>query len=275
MNGRSCTSIPMQWPIRWRKCSPRPASSIGRRQAAFTSRAGVPGLRGGASGFLGGEHDLVGLEVVVRRLAAVDRAAEVGAVAVDDAAEVEHHRGALRHRLVRRRRVRSRSRSSLEPGEDVRRERRAARSGARGARARPLPRARPWSCRASTSGVTRPSSARPSRSRAASPRAPRRSSRAGARSPALSRCVSARRRRCGRGGASSRPRRGRRPRRSPVEPRLLATRSKIATPSSVSVTTTSSPSGGSRRSNAANMRGSTKTGSVPGTKKAPVTQPLA
>src|SRR5580704_18232407 len=45
-----------------------------------------------APGLLGGEHGLVGLEVVVRRLAAEDRAAEVGAVAVDDPAEVEHHR---------------------------------------------------------------------------------------------------------------------------------------------------------------------------------------
>ena len=58
-------------------------------------------------------------------------------------------------------------------------------------------------------------------------------------------------------------------------PRPRTTRSKIAGPSSVSLTTTTSPSGSSRRSNAANMRGRTKTGSAPGRKNAPVTQPCA
>ena len=55
----------------------------------------------------------------------------------------------------------------------------------------------------------------------------------------------------------------------------FATRSKIAAPSSVSLTTITSPAGSSRRSNAANMRGKRKTGSRPGRKNAPVTQPCA
>ena len=42
-NGRSCTSSPIPWPIRWRKPSPSPAASIGARQAALTSRASAPG----------------------------------------------------------------------------------------------------------------------------------------------------------------------------------------------------------------------------------------
>ena len=41
--GCSCTSSPIPCPIRWRKPSPRPAASIGPRQAAFTSRASAPG----------------------------------------------------------------------------------------------------------------------------------------------------------------------------------------------------------------------------------------
>ena len=80
-------------------------------------------------------------------------------------------------------------------------------------------------------------------------------------------------RRRGRGSAPSPPRRGRRRRRLAPSPR--ATRSKIAVPSSVSLTTTTSPSGSSRRSKAANMRGKRNTGSAPGRKNAPVTQPCA
>ena len=62
---------------------------------------------------------------------------------------------------------------------------------------------------------------------------------------------------------------------APVASISFATRSKIAAPSSVSLTTITSPAGSSRRSNAANMRGKRKTGSRPGRKKAPVTQPCA
>jgi hypothetical protein len=63
--------------------------------------------------------------------------------------------------------------------------------------------------------------------------------------------------------------------RTPEPAAARATRSKAAKPSSVSFTTTISPPGASRRSNAANIRGSTNTGSAPARKKAPVTQPCA
>ena len=58
-------------------------------------------------------------------------------------------------------------------------------------------------------------------------------------------------------------------------PSPFATRSKTAYPSSFSSTTTISPSGFTGRSNAATMRGSTKTGSASGRKKPPATQPWA
>ena len=43
MNGFSWTSSPMQWPVRWRNQSPRPASTITWRVAALTAEAGTPG----------------------------------------------------------------------------------------------------------------------------------------------------------------------------------------------------------------------------------------
>ena len=88
-NGRSWTSRPIPWPIRWRKCSPSPASSIGPRQAAFDLARERARPAGGASRLGGGEHHVVRVQQLGARLARDDRAAEVGAVAVDDAAEVE------------------------------------------------------------------------------------------------------------------------------------------------------------------------------------------
>jgi hypothetical protein len=66
--------------------------------------------------------------------------------------------------------------------------------------------------------------------------------------------------------------------RSPIatdpEPSIPATaRRKISAPSSVSLTTITSPAGSSWRSKAANMRGKRKTGSRFGRKRAPVAQP--
>ena len=58
-------------------------------------------------------------------------------------------------------------------------------------------------------------------------------------------------------------------------PMPFATRSNTANPSSVSFTITISPSGRTGRSNAATIRGSTKTGSASGRKKPPATQPWA
>ncbi len=89
-----------------------------------------PGGRSGASRLLGGEHDLVDLAVLGARLAAVDRAAEVRAIAVDDAAEVEHHRGAGGDAAACGPRARVEV-VVVEAREDVRGERRTAR--ARGA----------------------------------------------------------------------------------------------------------------------------------------------
>ena len=90
-NGRSWTSSPIPWPIRWRKPAPSPAASIGARQAAFTSRASAPGRAACTAGLLRREHRRARLLVARRRLAADERAAEVGAVALDDGAEVEEH----------------------------------------------------------------------------------------------------------------------------------------------------------------------------------------
>src|SRR6188768_3796998 len=56
--------------------------------------------RGRTAGLLRGEHRLVSALHLRGRLAAVDGAAEVRAVAVDDAAEVEQHRPPLRQRVV-------------------------------------------------------------------------------------------------------------------------------------------------------------------------------
>src|ERR1700674_1313780 len=133
MNGRSCTSMPIPWPILWRKCSPSPASSIGLRHAALTSRATVPAAAGGraaprAPRILRREHPPVDLDVVGRRLAAIDRSTEVGAVAVHDAAKVEHDRGSLREGAARR------GGAGIEvivteAGEDMRCKGRAARAG--------------------------------------------------------------------------------------------------------------------------------------------------
>ena len=264
----------MQWPMRWRKCSPRPASSIGRRHAALTSRAGVPGLRGGAPGLLGGEHHLVGLEVVGRRLAAVDRAAEVGGVAVDDAAEVEHDRGSLRDRPPRGGRLRVEV-VLAEPGEDVRRERRAARAGEAQL---VLDRLGELGHRHAGHDERR---RRGHRLLDRGDRAPHRVELLGGLDPAQlvhepragAQAVGAEdpgevERRLGpdpvadreharaRGGARDALEDGRtrRPSRSRSGPRRRAA---------------------SRRSNAANIRGSTNTGSAPGRKKAPVTQPCA
>src|SRR5256885_14602264 len=77
---------------------------------------------------LRGEHDLVGLAVLVRRFAAEHRPAEVGAVTVDDSTEVEHHRRAVRDRLVRGRALRVEI-APAQAGEDVRPGGRAARAG--------------------------------------------------------------------------------------------------------------------------------------------------
>src|SRR5262249_3105926 len=75
--------------------------------------------QGAFARFLRREHDLVRFSVVVGRLAAIDRTAEIGAISVDDAAEVEHHGRPLGQRVVRRLGVR-REVALLEPGEDMR-----------------------------------------------------------------------------------------------------------------------------------------------------------
>ena len=80
-NGRSCTSSPIPWPIRWRKPSPSPAASIGARQAALTSRASAPGLAAARPASCASSSTRRHLLVVGRRLAAGNGAAEVGAVA--------------------------------------------------------------------------------------------------------------------------------------------------------------------------------------------------
>ena len=59
----------------------------------------------------------------------------------------------------------------------------------------------------------------------------------------------------------------------PVGPKPRTILSKTAAPSSVSLTTTKSPGTPVGMSNSATIRGSTNTGSRPGRKKAPQTQP--
>src|SRR3978361_2150549 len=90
----------MPWPMRWRKNGPKPASSIGLRQAALSGARVAPAPAAGASVPLAREHRREGLGVARRRLAADDRAAEVGRVARGvHRAEVEHHGLALGDRL--------------------------------------------------------------------------------------------------------------------------------------------------------------------------------
>ena len=241
----------------------------------MTSRAGVPAARGGPARLLRGEHDLVVLAVVGRRLAAVDRAAEVGAVAVDDAAEVEHDRGALRDRAPGTRLARVEV-VGAETREDVRREGGAARPGEaevvldrlgelghRDARddERRRRRHRLLDRRRSRGPSPSSSSADLTRRSSLTMREPVRSRSAPTMLPSSS-VVSAQTR----SPTATAP---------PPPAAARAARAKMARPSSVSATTTSSPAGCSRRSKAANMRGRTNTGSAPGRKKAPVTHPWA
>ena len=112
--------------------------------------------------------------------------------------------------------------------------------------------------------------------RVPSPPAPPASSPCEARSRASSRCGGGRIRGSGRDSAPSRPRRDRLLRQCRVEPRPRATCSNVAKPSSVSLTTTSSPCGlflkvEGRRTCA----GTRRPGLLPGLRNAPATQPFA
>ena len=94
----------------------------------MTSQASAPVFAAASPGLVGGEHGGVAVEEVLRRLAAVDDAAEVGAVAVDDAAEVEHDGGVRGDRVAAGLAVRV-ERVVVEPGEDVGGEGGALRAG--------------------------------------------------------------------------------------------------------------------------------------------------
>ena len=59
----------MPWPMRWRKNGPSPASSIGARQAALTSLQRAPGTAAARPASCAREHRRVGLGVAGRRLA--------------------------------------------------------------------------------------------------------------------------------------------------------------------------------------------------------------
>ncbi len=97
MYGSSCSSMPMPWPVRWMNCSPQPGVGDDRAGGGVDGLAGGADHGGGDGGLLCVEQHGVGLGQLLGRLAEVDAAGDVGAVADPVVAEhraaevAEHH----------------------------------------------------------------------------------------------------------------------------------------------------------------------------------------
>ena len=81
----------MPWPVRWMNCSPYPASVITARAARSISWQATPGRTASTPACWAARTISCTSRISSRRLADADGAAGVGAVAVHQAAEVEHH----------------------------------------------------------------------------------------------------------------------------------------------------------------------------------------
>src|ERR1700735_5372757 len=91
INGRSWTSRPMQWPVRCRNHSPRPASTITSRVGGGPGDTGSPRAHGPDTGSLFLHDHVVDMAKVIGGPAHLHRPAEVGAVAVDHRGEIERN----------------------------------------------------------------------------------------------------------------------------------------------------------------------------------------
>ncbi len=172
MYGSSCASVPMPCPTRCTKESPKPARAMTARDAASTSRHSAADGRGAHARLLRLDEHRVHVGDLRGRLADVEHASDVGAVARHGAAEVAQHevavgdrarppwaRGAGWRRWRPRRRSRSsyaraRPRASVRPARDGRRARSGPRTRPSASPGRPRRRRAPRASSASISSAS-------------------------------------------------------------------------------------------------------------------------